>query len=268
MNKQNQIIDDWNNSSDDYFRRWDYFALFNALEKDPYKGFPHTMAAIIKEYYPDLKGKNVCVPSCGDNVAVFGFCALGANVTATDISYKQIENAQKIAKERNLDIKYYLSDSMKLNELPDSTFDLVYTSNGVHVWIHDLIAMYGNINRILKNNGYYLMFDTHPFGRPFDKAYWEKGQFIIKKPYEEIGPFPDDTTFDWRTQDFVNSLIASGFEIKRMEEFHSLVEDFPNHNYLFDKDDTKHEKYDWHKNPYAALPQCLGLLCHKVGKQA
>lgn len=67
MFKQNKIIDDWNNCSDEWFSNTKFDELFSALEKDPYKGFPKTMAAMIKEYYPDLKGKNVCVPSCGDN---------------------------------------------------------------------------------------------------------------------------------------------------------------------------------------------------------
>lgn len=157
MFEQNKIIDDWNNSSDNYFKNTKFDVLFSALEKDPYKGFPKAMVEMIKEYYPDLKGKNVCVPSCGDNTAVFSFCALGANVTATDISYKQIENAQKIAEKMNLNVNYHVCDSMKLNELSDNIYDLVYTSNGVHVWINDLNAMYNNIYRILKQDGKYIL---------------------------------------------------------------------------------------------------------------
>lgn len=130
MFRQDKIIDDWNNNSDEYFRNTKFDELFSALEKDPYKGFPHAMAEMLKEYYPDLKGKNVCVPSCGDNTAVFSFCALGANVTAADISYKQIENAQKIAEKRNFNVEYHVCDSMKLNELSDNMYDLVYTSRG------------------------------------------------------------------------------------------------------------------------------------------
>ncbi len=263
MFKQSKIIDDWNNSSDEWFGNTKFDALFSALDKDPYKGFPYTMAAMLKEYYPDLKGKNVCVPSCGDNTAVFSFCALGANVTATDISYKQIENAQKIAGKRNYNIKYYVSDSMKLDELADSTYDLVYTSNGVHVWINDLNAMYGNIYRILKKDGKYMFFDTHPFGRPFaSKA--DKGNFEVVKRYEDVGPFGEVPTFHWRIQDYVNALTKSGFVITRMEEFHSTIDDIPSCNYLLEDKDINYDNFDWHKNPWAALPQCLGLCSHKV----
>lgn len=263
MNKQNKVIDDWNNSSDEYFSNTNFDTLFSALEKDPYKGFPHAMAAMINEYYPDLKGKNVCVPSCGDNTAVFSFCALGANVTATDISYKQIENARKIAEKRNLNIKYYVCDSMKLNELSDNMYDMVYTSNGVHVWINNLNAMYENIYRILKKDGKYMLFDTHPFVRPFDQKVY-KGIFEVVKPYEDVGPFGEVPTFGWRIQDYVNALIKSGFVISRMEEFHSVIDDIPDCSYLFEETDIKHDNFNWHNNPWAALPQCLGLCSHKV----
>ena len=80
----------------------------------------------------------------------------------------------------SLDITYYCSDSMKLEELVDETFDLVYTSNGVHVWIHDLGTMYRNFHRILKENGRYIMFDTHPWSRPFDKKLLGNGEFRIR----------------------------------------------------------------------------------------
>ena len=143
-------------------------------------------------------------------------------------------------------------------------FDLVYTSNGVHVWIRDFAAMYKNFSRILKKGGIYIMFDTHPWSRPFDKEGLEAGKFVIRKPYEETGPFPDDVTYDWRIQDYVNAFAVSGFSILRMEEFHSIPEDLPNHNYLSDKNDEP-DKYDWHKNPCAALPQCLGFVCRKPG---
>lgn len=125
-------------------------------------------------------------------------------------------------------------------------------------------TMYRNFHRILKENGRYIMFDTHPWSRPFDKKLLGNGEFRIRKPYEETGPFPGETTFDWRIQDFVNSLAVSGFFIERMEEFHSVIADLPNHNYLYEEKDTAYENFDWHKNPSAALPQCLGLICRKI----
>lgn len=153
--RQKELVENWNSRSDEWYAQWDYEALFRELEKDPYIAFPKAIAAVMKEYVPDLKGKKVCVPSCGDSVAVFGFQALGAKVTAADISWKQVENGRKLLSRGAWDITYYCSDSMKLEELVDETFDLVYTSNGVHVWIHDLGTMYRNFHRILKERPLY-----------------------------------------------------------------------------------------------------------------
>ena len=57
---------------------------------------------------------------------------------------------------------------MRLPALSDGAFDLVYTSEEVHVWISYLPAMYRHIFRVLKPGGVYVNYEIHPFGRPFD----------------------------------------------------------------------------------------------------
>jgi len=59
---------------------------------------------------------------------------------------------------------------MTLEGIADSEYDLVYTSNGVHVWINDLKVMYQSFYRVLREAGYYIYFETHPFIRPFDDS--------------------------------------------------------------------------------------------------
>ena len=86
------------------------------------------------------------------------------------------------------------------------------------------------------------------------------------KPYEDVGPLGEVPTFGWRIQDYVNALIKSGFVINRMEEFHSVIDDIPDRSYLFEETDINHNNFNWHNNPWAALPQCLGLCSHKVCK--
>lgn len=263
MNNQQKICKLWNDGSDEYFDKFEYDRLFALLKQDPYNGFPKAMAPVLRAYAPDLAGKRVLVPSCGDCVAVFGFCALGARVTAADLSENQIANARKVAGRYGIAVEFQHCDSMTLDALPDGAFDLVYTSNGVHVWIHDLCAMYRNIRRVLRDGGRYILFDTHPVCRPFESE--PRGNALaVRKPYEDVGPAPDDPTLAWRTQDVVNALIDSGLTIERMEEFHSVADDFANHNYLYEKDDLLREKFDWRRNPWAALPQCLGLCCRKA----
>ena len=262
MDRKKGIADAWNADSDAYFARVDYEMLFHRLKTDPYAGFPQAIAALIKKTCPDLRGKKVLVPSCGDNVAVLGLCALGAEVTATDIAMRQIQNARRIAEDWGQNVTYLCVDSMTLSGLADNAYDFIYTSNGVHVWIDDLMALYKSFFRVLKPGGRYVFFDTHPFSRPFDNALQE-GLFKAIKPYEDIGPFHEDPTYAWRIQDFVNALTGSGFTLTQMLEFNSTPQDFAEHNYFYHNGAAESDRYDWRQNPWAALPQCLGLSVYK-----
>ena len=99
-------------------------------------------------------------------------------------------------------IDFICTNTMTRASVETDTYDLVYTSNGVHVWINDLNAMYENIRRVLKPNGISIMFDIHPLQRPFDE------QMKIYKAYDYTGSFEDETsvTFHWRIQDTINAI--------------------------------------------------------------
>ncbi len=266
MNSSEIIKKDWNDGSDAYYQRtYGSGEVLDVITKTPERAFPEAVVPLLHRYMPDMRGKRVCVPSSGDNAAAFGFHLMGAHVTSIDLSEHQINNAKTIAAAKGWDIEFVCDDSMKLGKIDDEAFDLVYTSNGVHVWISDLAAMYVNINRILKKNGHYIFFETHPMIRPFDNTTYE---VKIVKPYEDVGPMGEVPTYGWRTQDFINAIVSSGFAIREMQEFHSTRKDLNSvHNYLYVGDNQKYnwpgDTYDWRNNPWAALPQCLGLCCQK-----
>lgn len=44
MFEQNKVIDDWNNSSDEYFSNIDYNEFYLELKDNPHRGFPKAMA--------------------------------------------------------------------------------------------------------------------------------------------------------------------------------------------------------------------------------
>ena len=260
----------WNKDASGEVEGWympnnpERFAVVEEVKKNPEKGFPAAVYPLLKKYPGDLRGKRVLVPSSGDNTAAFGFHFLGAKVTSCDIAENQLKVAKSIADKFGCDIEFICSDSMKLDEIKDGEYDLVYTSNGVHVWIHDLAGMYGNFYRVLKRGGYNLFFETHPVSRPFDDA------LQIKKPYEDIINHDKETVpvYEWRTQDIVNAVADAGFVIRQMAEFHSVPEDLTG-NYLQGPDDPNDpdygkDMYDWRVNPRAALPQCLCLCSQKI----
>jgi ubiquinone/menaquinone biosynthesis C-methylase UbiE len=262
----NIIKDNWNKWSDEYYQE-DTSDYYRVMES-PERAFPIELYPLIKKYIGNLKEKKVLVPSSGDNIGAFGFCMLGAKVTSCDIAENQLKNARIIAEKYNIEnIEFICQDSMRLDKIKDMEYDLVYTSNGVHVWINDMSSMYRNFNRVLKNGGYNIFFETHPMCRPFDNSTYE---IRVKCLYEDIGPHGDIPTYNYRTQDFINAVVSAGFSIKEMHEFHSQRKDLNAHNYLHikeaDKDKYKWygDTFDWKVNPWAALPQCLCLCSQKI----
>ena len=152
---------------------------------------------------------------------------------------------------------------MRLSGIESGAYDFVYTSNGVHVWLNDLESMYKNISRILKPGGVYIMYELHPFQRPFGE------NMKVVKPYDSTGPFEDEATvnFAWRIQDIVNPILDAGISLMHMEEI------MPSPDYerpfFVDNDEMINgrsvsreevdEMYDWHKNPSAALPEMIAF---------
>jgi len=258
------IKERFDDRSDKYFS--DIQMRVDVITKNAENAFPATVWAMIHQSFPDLCGKRVIVASSGDNVAAFGFHLMGAKVTSCDLSHSQLNNAKKIADENGWDIEFIQQDSMKLNEIPDDTYDLLYTSNGVHVWIHDLLGMYQNFHRVLKPNGRYIMGEIHPFLRPFGKSYSDP-KLALKRPYSDIGPHPNEGvfTYHWRVQDFINNISNAGFHITRFEEFTPDNKCCDGQFYNNDAEAAadNYRKYDWTKNEWAALPGWFGLSAVK-----
>lgn len=257
----------WDSFSESYLRYKHSNKFVQPILDNPTTAFEPAAWAQIHQHFPSLAGKRVCVPSSGDNYAVLAFALMGAQVTSCDISPAQLQAGQHLAEKLGLNIEFIQADTMRLNGLPDAAFDLVYTSNGVHVWLNDLPAMYRNVCRVLKKNGVYVMCDIHPFQRPFNN------DMQIIKPYENTGPFEDETTvnFAWRVQDFLNAMADSGLRILHMEELPAR-KDYVTPFYLSLEDVVSgvtvdpaevDRLYDWQQNPIMALPAWMCLTCRK-----
>jgi SAM-dependent methyltransferase len=271
MNMEYGIVrDEWNADSDEYYKRAASEREVKRVMLDPSCAFPKEVFAMIRSVFPDLRGKRVIVPSSGDNMAVIGFHLLGAKVTSMDIAERQLYNAQLISKKYGWydEIDYRIEDSMVFNGVESEAYDLVYTSNGVHVWISDLVCMYRNFHRVLKKGGMYIMFELHPVNRPIGD---KDNKIVARKPYEEIGPIygveGGAPNYHWRTQDMVNGVVEAGFSFMRLEEFHADKDALVNFNCWYDTAEAAREdayrKYDWKINEFAVLPEWVGLCARK-----
>ena len=249
----------WNEVSDsEWYRSLRTEERLGRLRKDPRTAFYPGVLELMEKYTGEFRGKKILLPSSGDNHAAFAFALMGAKVTSADLSDRQLENARRISESWNLDIAYVCDDTTRLSEFGDGTFDMVYTSNGTLSWITDLKEMYGNIRRVLKKGGYSVLYDIHPFTRPFTMEAWKAPE--IRKSYDDV--LPD---LHWRVQDIVNANAQAELQILEMAELPSADTSFW---YTFEELKTKTDEEtaginDWKRNPMAAIPAWLALIARK-----
>ena len=256
---EKEVKEHWNQVSDsDWYKSLRTDEKLNVLKNDPRTAFHPEMIALLEKHINGFAGKNILLPSSGDNHAAFAFALMGAQVTSLNISERQLENAKAISDKWGLDIEYICDNTMFLSMIKDASFDLVYTSNGTQTWIGDLNEMYRNISRVLKTGGYSAIFDLHPFNRPFTGEAWKAP--VVKKSYYDV--FPD---LHWRVQDIINSNIQAGLNIKEMAELPATDASFW---YTYDELKTISQESirninDWKFNPMAAIPAWIAVIAQK-----
>ena len=249
----------WNETSDsEWYRSLRTDEEIRRLKEKPESAFHPAVYELICKYLPDLKGRRILLPSSGDNHAAFAFAMMGARVTSADISERQLENAAVIAGKLGLDIEFICDDTTELSCIRDQAYDLVYTSNGTLSWIGDIDSMYRNICRVLKTGGCSVMYDMHPFNRPFSGEARQAPRIV--KSYHDV--FPD---LHWRLQDLINAQIRAGLSIREIAELPATDASFWfTYAELQGKSPEELEGInDWKQNPMAALPAWVALISGK-----
>jgi len=258
-----KIKEKWNDFSDD----WNRFRTEQVISKiiaEPFSYFRPELQAIFNRFIGDFKDKHVLVVGSGSGRAAYSFHILGAKVTASDLSEKQLKYSAEVAKRHNWDMEFICDDAVTLTQVKSNEYDFVYIPNGVMFWISDLLSMYTNIRRVLKDNGFYMMYDMHPFMPPFE--FGDSAELVLKKDYDSTGPLGDIGTYNWRLQDILNAMVSSKLNLVYIEEMKAAHGTFWVDE---DKADDMPQNelarfYDSKTNPLFALPQCISLVAQKT----
>ena len=224
--------------------------------RECYADATHFFLAEEMIWMADVAGKSVGVLGSGDNLAAFALAGMGARVTSVDISEEQLRIADERATEVDADIRFVRADVTDLAELPDDSFDYVYTGGHVAVWVSDLWAYYREAVRILLPGGRLLINEYHPFRRSVwlgdDRTfnYFTRGPFTFDQAEEIPGAVPGTLPtyeFHWTVSDFVTAVQDAGAILLHLRE-------------------VGEERECWESMDLAGLPRCLLLFAQKESK--
>src|SRR5439155_16664321 len=125
----------------------------------------------------DVRGKRLLHLQCATGEESIALAALGAIVTAVDISEPQIKWARRRAAEAELAVDFITGDVYALPPaLQSESFDLVYTGGGVITWLPALPPWASAIARALAPGGRFVLFEEHPVSHTL----WTKnGQITV-----------------------------------------------------------------------------------------
>ena len=185
----------------------------------------------LRSMLPPLKGLRVLDLGCG-----FGYFARwageqgAASVLGLDYSEKMLARAQ--AETHNPAVTYRRGDIESL-ELPDASFDLVYSSLVLH-YIEDIDKLFATLHRLLAPGGRLVFSVEHPIYMAPSHPDWQTDAHGVK-----IWPLNDylvegRRVTDWITSGvvkyhrtiatYVNSLLAHGFTLLRLDEWTPTAE--------------------------------------------
>jgi 2-polyprenyl-3-methyl-5-hydroxy-6-metoxy-1,4-benzoquinol methylase len=218
---------------------------WNLLSKDHYKHFKKMLEEkdqilnpnIVKEL-GDISNKSLIHLQCNTGADTISLARMGLKeAVGVDLADENILYANRLKDDFKMDnLSFIESDVLKLNEKHKEKYDIVFTSEGVLGWLPDLKQWARVIKSLLKDDGYFYIYDSHPIFHIFDEEAIAKNQLIAKYDYfdaevdiaDPIGGYASETKYSsncwWNhsLSDIMNALIEAGLTIEYLHEFDTL----------------------------------------------
>lgn len=215
------------------------------LAKDHYVHFKETLAngsyAVNRHIAAELgeiKGKKILHLQCNTGADSIWLAQAGADVTGVDLVPENIFYARQLAAELNVNIRFIESDIMTLRENHHEQYDIIFTSEGAVIWLPDLKQWAQTIEHLLCRDGFFYLFDAHPFYLMFDETAFADGELQVKYPYfnrtaeleHSIGGYAAEPrpaeNYSWMYSigGIVSALADAGLKISWMHEFDGYME--------------------------------------------
>jgi SAM-dependent methyltransferase len=186
----------------------------------------------------DLSGKVVAQLPCNNGRELLSLMKFGAKKgIGFDISDVAISEADELKAISNLNVEFYRTNILDIDDSLSECIDFVYISEGSLQWFSSLNDYFKTVSKLLKQNGKMLIYEIHPFAYFFEPtndlgkepaldeflSYFEKGPYSYKNGMDYVG----ETAYEakeccWymhKVSDIINAIICNGLEIEKFDEF-------------------------------------------------
>jgi SAM-dependent methyltransferase len=230
----------WGQISEDHYHHYKQELLEGKHEFNKY----------IKAELGDLSGKRIIHLQCNTGADTIVLAKMGASAVGVDLVPDNVKYAKKLAGDLGVsNVDFIESDIMTFMESHNEKYDMVFVSEGAIGWLPDLYKWGRTIRYLLKDDGFFYIFDSHPIFMMFDTEKLQKGIVDIKYPYfgkepdvdESIGGYATEAkhgvkSYFWMytVSDIINSLSSAGLRIEFFNEFKENFYDDGGMNYLGD----------------------------------
>ena len=203
-------------------RAWDEVHRRRAQAMRGQLGLPE----VVRGALGHVVSKRVLHLQCATGESTAELANLGALVTGVDISQEALD----VAREHWPDIAWVQADVHDLpSELTRARFDLVYTAQGVLVWLQDLERWAYGIARALKSGGDFLLYEEHPVAMCVDPSLrWREDYFednvLVNVGWDHFqlsGAEAKEEKHErfWRLGQVVTAIAGAGLVVRQLEEY-------------------------------------------------
>lgn len=182
----------------------------------------------------DLAGKSVTQLCCNNGQELISVKNLGAGrCVGFEGTSAFVEQARALNAAAGQDVEFVQGDIHAVPNQFNDSFDIAYITIGVFSWMPDLRAFFDVAARVVKTGGFFFIHEQHPIlemiepgaaDTPVDWRY----SYFQRTPFAEAGlDYYGEEEYDATTHycyvhtmaDIVNTAIASGFGVQRLDEF-------------------------------------------------
>jgi SAM-dependent methyltransferase len=180
----------------------------------------------------DLDGSDVLHLQCHVGLSTLSLARMGARVTGVDFSSVAIQRARENAASASLDARFVVADAQALPPDLAESFDLVFASYGVLMWIASIDAWMASAASAARPGGALVIVDGHPLsivypsgGNGEQTGSYGGGTAVDRIDRGDYAVADAATTNDravhyrWGLGDVVSAAIGAGFEVASLTEW-------------------------------------------------